>query len=193
RLSLLLLLSLRGNPIIYQGEELGLPQGFVPFEDLLDPEAIANWPHTLGRDGARTPMPWVANAPQAGFSQANQTWLKLDRDHAPLAIDRQIKDPASMMTYTRRLLAQRQALPAIVHGTSTLLETPDEVVAFVRSEPGCNVLCAFNLADDPVDWAPPAAFTGATIVANERETGSSDTIPTRMGRRSGYWAVTSGG
>ncbi|MEM8725911.1 MAG: alpha-amylase family glycosyl hydrolase, partial [Pseudomonadota bacterium] len=50
RLSMLLLLSLRGNPIIYQGEELGLPQGFVAFEDLLDPEAIANWPHTLGRD-----------------------------------------------------------------------------------------------------------------------------------------------
>ena len=62
RLNMLLLLSLRGNPIIYQGEELGLPQGHVAFADLQDPEAITNWPHTLGRDGARTPMPWAAQA-----------------------------------------------------------------------------------------------------------------------------------
>ncbi len=193
RLSLLLLLSLRGNPIIYQGEELGLPQGFVPFEDLLDPEAIANWPHTLGRDGARTPIPWEANAPQAGFSQANRTWLKVDQDHTPLAIDKQITDPGSMISYTRRLLAQRQALTALVSGSSALLDTPDEVVAFIRSGPDGDVLCAFNLADYPVDWSPLPTFTDAKIIANERETGSGEAIPTRMERRSGYWAVTSGG
>jgi len=51
-----LLLCLRGNPIIYQGEELGLEQDEIPFELLQDPEAIANWPLTLSRDGARTPI-----------------------------------------------------------------------------------------------------------------------------------------
>ncbi len=193
RLSMLLLLSLRGNPIIYQGEELGLPQGFVAFEDLLDPEAIANWPHTLGRDGARTPIPWAADAPQAGFSCANRTWLKVDRDHAALAIDRQIKDPSSMISYTRKLLAQRQALPALIDGDSALFETPEEIVAFVRSGPDGDVLCAFNLSDTPVEWSPPAAFTGASIVANEEETGSGTAIPSRMERRSGYWAVNRGG
>jgi len=189
RLSLLLLLSLRGNPIIYQGEELGLPQGFVPFEDLLDPEAIANWPHTLGRDGARTPIPWVASAPQAGFSQANQTWLKVDRDHTALAIDQQVKDPTSMINYTRNLLDQRRALATLVSGSSELLDTPDEVVAFIRSGTGDDVLCAFNLADYPVDWSPPSTFTDAKIVANEHKTGSGAAIPKRMEGRSGYWAV----
>ena len=55
RVALMLLMCLRGNVILYQGEELGLPQAHVPFEHLQDPEAIANWPQTLGRDGARTP------------------------------------------------------------------------------------------------------------------------------------------
>ena len=61
-MALLLLMCLRGNVFLYQGEELGLPQGDVPFDGSVDPEAIANWPETLARDGARTPMPWVADA-----------------------------------------------------------------------------------------------------------------------------------
>src|SRR3546814_7570324 len=56
RLTLMLLLALRGNAFLYQGEELGLPTAAVPFDRLQDPDAILNWPVTLGRDGARTPM-----------------------------------------------------------------------------------------------------------------------------------------
>ncbi|QUL38172.1 alpha-glucosidase [Erythrobacter sp. JK5] len=193
RLSMLLLLSLRGNPIIYQGEELGLPQGFVAFEDLLDPEAIANWPHTLGRDGARTPMPWAAGAPQAGFSCANRTWLKVDRDHAALAIDRQIEDPSSVLSYTRQLLSQRRTLPALVDGASELLETPGEIVAFVRSAPQGDVLCAFNLGDSPVEWTPPAEFAEGRIAADAGEVGSGAAIPVVLDGRWGYWAADSRG
>ncbi|MEM8724916.1 MAG: DUF3459 domain-containing protein, partial [Pseudomonadota bacterium] len=146
-----------------------------------------------GRDGARTPMPWAADAPQAGFSCANRTWLKVDRDHTARAIDRQVGDPSSMISYTQQLLAQRRSLPALISGPSELLETPTEIVAFVRSSSAGDVLCAFNLADHSVDWAPPSAFTEAAIVANERETGSGHGIATTMPRRSGYWATTSGG
>ncbi|MBU2417894.1 MAG: alpha-glucosidase, partial [Alphaproteobacteria bacterium] len=73
-MAMLLLMCLRGNVFIYQGEELALPQAEVPFDRLVDPEAIANWPQTLGRDGARTPMPWSADQPHAGFSTA-EPWL----------------------------------------------------------------------------------------------------------------------
>ncbi|MGB6230776.1 MAG: alpha-amylase family glycosyl hydrolase, partial [Litorimonas sp.] len=67
----LLLMSLRGNPFVYYGGELGLTQGEIAFEDLKDPEAITNWPETLGRDGARTPMPWDGRSnDHAGFSEA---------------------------------------------------------------------------------------------------------------------------
>ncbi len=193
RLALLLLTSLRGNAFIYQGEELALPQGMVAFEDLQDPEAIANWPHTLGRDGARTPMPWQAKAPHAGFSNANRTWLKLDPAHAERAADRQNGDRGSMLNYTRRLLAQRRALPALVDGAIRLLDTPSEIVAFVRIGPAGNVLCAFNLSDSAVEWSPAGEFEAATVVANEREVGAMEHRPLRMEPRTGYWAIAGGG
>ncbi|WP_255552000.1 alpha-glucosidase [Erythrobacter crassostreae] len=188
RLNMLLLLSLRGNPIIYQGEELGLPQGHVPFEDLQDPEAITNWPHTLGRDGARTPMPWAAKAPQAGFSQANRTWLKLDEAHKDRAIDRQIADASSMVSYTRSLLTLRNSLSALVTGDSQLLDTPDGIVAFVRTSDEGEILCAFNLDTNPVDWSPPARFQSGRMIADQNRANATGAIPGRIEARSGYWA-----
>jgi len=189
RLSLLLLLCLRGNPIIYQGEELGLPQGEVLFDELQDPEAIANWPHTLGRDGARTPMPWAAKAPQAGFSSANRTWLRIDKAHADRAIDQQVTDPESVVTYLRKLLSLRRSHPAIVEGDSQLLDSPDEVVAFVRSCGETRMLCAFNLGECPVEWVPPAEFASARVIATERSTGIDTAVPTSLAPQSGYWAI----
>lgn len=189
RLNMLLLLALRGNPIIYQGEELGLPQGFVAYEDLQDPEAITNWPHTLGRDGARTPMPWQASAPQAGFSSANRTWLKLDESHASRAVDRQVADSGSVALYTRDLLALRASAPAMVTGASRLLDTPEGLVAFVRGSGETSVLCAFNLADDPVEWAPPREFGGAAVIAGAGSTRTGGPVPQRLEPWSGYWAT----
>ncbi|MGY6636922.1 MAG: alpha-glucosidase [Erythrobacter sp.] len=187
RLTLLLLLSLRGNPIIYQGEELGLPQGHVAFEDLQDPEAIANWPHTLGRDGARTPLPWAANAPQAGFSSANRTWLKLDAAHVDHAIDRQLPDPASLVSYTRRLLTTRRGAAALVHGDSTVLDTPAAIIAFLREAAGERVLCAFNLGDEAVAWTPPAPFNTGLVIADTSALEPVREVPQMLAPRSGYW------
>ncbi|MBA4046248.1 MAG: alpha-glucosidase [Erythrobacter sp.] len=189
RLNLLLLLSLRGNPIIYQGEELGLPQGHVAFEDLQDPEAIANWPHTLGRDGARTPMPWQANAPQAGFSNANRTWLKLDPAHTGLAADRQAADPGSTLAYARQLLALRRQHPALVHGDSTLLDAPDDVVAFLRESDGDSVLCVFNLGENSVPFTPPAGWEAAQLLASVGADGNGGPVPQQLAPGSGYWAI----
>lgn len=189
RLQLLLLLALRGNAFIYQGEELGLPQGQVAFEDLLDPEAIANWPHTLGRDGARTPMPWLADAPHAGFTTGDSAWLRVDQAHATLAVDRQSGHPASMLTYSRRLLAQRRTLPALADGTIRLLDAPEGLVAFVRESEAGDVLCVFNLSDQPVAWSPGNSFGAATVVADERGAGAMDPLPGTLAPYTGYWAA----
>ncbi|AWW75592.1 alpha-glucosidase [Erythrobacter sp. KY5] len=189
RLSMLLLLSLRGNPIIYQGEELGLPQGHVAFADLQDPEAIINWPHTLGRDGARTPMPWSAEAPQAGFSQANRTWLKVDPDHAARAIDRQSAEPGAVLNYTRKLLTIRNDNPPLVSGSSELLDTPDDIVAFIRHDGGGEVLCAFNLGQSPIEWSPPDRFKSATTIASEAVAETREGVLTTLAPRTGYWAA----
>src|SRR3546814_6644539 len=91
RMKMALLCALRGNIILYNGEELGLGQVEIPFELVKDPEARKNWPLTLSRDGARTPLPWAAEAAHAGFSDTDP-WLPLGADHAALAVDRQEAD-----------------------------------------------------------------------------------------------------
>ena len=147
-----LLLTLRGSVCLYQGEELGLPQAEVPFERLRDPEAIANWPQTLGRDGARTPMPWRGDELHGGFSQA-EPWLPVDPRHVQLAVDRQTADPDSVLAATRALLALRRRLPALVSGEMDFVDAPQPVLLYERRVPASTLRCAFNLG------AAPAACT----------------------------------
>jgi len=153
-IKMLLLISLRGNIFLYQGEELGLPQVEVAFADLQDPEAIANWPMTLSRDGARTPLPWRANAPALGFSDA-KPWLPVGATHAPLAIDRQEADPNSPLALTRRLLALRNRSHVLRLGDLRVLHADEAVLAFERRHDGKIWLCCFNLSPEPADWAAP--------------------------------------
>ncbi len=154
RLAMLLLVSLRGNIFLYQGEELGLPQAEIGFADLKDPEAIANWPQTLGRDGARTPMPWSATLPHAGFTTGTP-WLVLGSQHADLAVDRQQQDPESQLHVTRRLLALRNRCAALRTGSLRWLDATGDVLAFERSTPQQRLLCVFNLGPAAASWRWP--------------------------------------
>jgi alpha-glucosidase len=158
RQMMLLLMCLRGNVFLYQGEELGLPQADVPFERLQDPEAIANWPETQGRDGARTPMPWRSDAPHGGFSRT-EPWLPLDRRHLPLAVDRQEADAGSILNLTRRLVALRKEHPALRSGSIRALDAPSPLLAFERGEGPERLLCVFNLGEEAVDWPLPSGWT----------------------------------
>ncbi|WP_292066526.1 alpha-glucosidase [Brevundimonas sp. UBA7664] len=154
RMAMLLLMTLRGNVFIYQGEELALPQGEVPFDRLVDPEAIANWPRTLGRDGARTPIPWRADQPWAGFSTV-EPWLPLDPRHVDLAVDRQEADPHAMLHVTRRLVALRKSHPALVRGEMHMLESDGDILCFERVSDDERLVCVFNLGHEPAPWSPP--------------------------------------
>lgn len=151
-----LLLCLRGTIFIYQGDELGLPQADVPFERLQDPEGIRFWPDSLGRDGCRTPLPWRADQPHAGFSPV-EPWLPVDPSHHRLAVDRQEADPASTLALTRRFIAFRKAHPQLVLGDITFLAAPEPVLAFRREHPagGPALLCLFNLGPDEQRFALP--------------------------------------
>ena len=154
RMKLMLLISLRGNIFLYNGEELGLTQVDIPFEALRDPEAIANWPLTLSRDGARTPMPWRGSAnDHAGFS-AGTPWLPIGEDHLALAVDRQNDDPNSLLNLTRHLLAVRHASEALMAGSARVIEATDTLLVIERAAPGETMLCAFNLADTAAEWRP---------------------------------------
>ena len=146
RLLLALLMALRGNVFLYQGEELGLPQAQIPFERLRDPEAIANWPLTQGRDGARTPMPWSATAPHAGFSDA-ETWLPIPAEHVARAVSEQDGNGDSVLDTARRLIALRKSSAALRAGDFHPLEIPPPLLGFDRVSDETSMRCLFNLGE----------------------------------------------
>ncbi|MCW2362260.1 MULTISPECIES: alpha-amylase family glycosyl hydrolase [Sphingobium] len=150
-MKMLLLTCLRGNIFLYQGEELGLTQVDVPFEYLQDPEAIANWPLTLSRDGARTPMPWKGDAPHAGFSSV-KPWLPVGADHPALAVDKQEAEEGSLLHLTRALFAFRKGQPALRWGAIRFLQVDEQVLLFERRFGEQRRLCLFNLGAEPAPW-----------------------------------------
>ncbi len=185
RLIALLQFALRGNVFVYQGEELGLTQADVPFEKLQDPEAIANWPHTFGRDGARTPMPWQRNGRNAGFS-THEPWLPVDEAHLPLAVDTQQGDE-SALSFFRDMIALRSSSRALTTGALEFLAAPTGVVAFRRDAPGERAYCVINLSDEVVEWLPE---NDACVSVRASVGVDSDRIPTRLAAWSGYLGVT---
>lgn len=154
RMKAMLLLCLRGNAILYQGEELGLTQVDIPFEQLQDPEAIANWPLTLSRDGVRTPMPWQSTHNGLGFS-SGEPWLPAGPDHAALAVDKQAADAQSMLQWTRAMIALRKANPALARGTLTGCHAAGSLLSFRRAYDGQQLLCLFNLSSEPLSCTLP--------------------------------------
>jgi alpha-glucosidase len=162
RTKILLLSALRGSIIVYQGEELGLPQVEVPFERLQDPEAIANWPQTLSRDGARTPMPWTPEAPNFGFSSAADPWLPLGNGHGRLAVATQEEDPGSVLNFTRKVLRFRAAHLALRHGAMELIEAGEQCVVFERKHARERLRCTFNLSPHPSPFTP----AGTVLISN---------------------------
>jgi alpha-glucosidase len=162
RMKAVLLAALRGSIIVYQGEELGLTQVAIPFEQLQDPEAIANWPLTLSRDGARTPLPWVAQDEQGGFT-TGEPWLPLGRENLARAVDRQERDPESLLNLTRRLIALRNARPALRNGGCEVLLADATRLVLRRTTDSATVLGVFNLSATRADW-PIEAGTGGIVI-----------------------------
>jgi alpha-glucosidase len=160
------LFSLRGTLFLYQGDELGLPQGRVAFEDLRDPFARAAFTGDAGRDGARTPFPWDAAAPMAGFTEADAAWLPLDPAHAARAVSVQQTDEGSVLAFTRRLIALRRASPALRLGEAAVWDAPPGVLAVERGDGAARVLCVVNLEGEPAALRD-ARLAGGTVMLTE--------------------------
>lgn len=141
-----LLLCLRGSVCLYQGEELGLEQTELTYDELVDPEGKTFWPDNPGRDGCRTPMPWEAGAPNAGFSQAAETWLPMKPAQAARAVDMQADVPDSVLAFYKRMIALRRTHPALRSDRMRFVQTEDPILGFRR---GDDTLCLFNLGPKP--------------------------------------------
>jgi alpha-glucosidase len=137
-------MSLRGSLCIYQGEELGLEEAELAFEDLQDPYGIRFWPEFKGRDGCRTPMVWQKDAPNGGFSTA-KPWLPVPEAHLAMAVDTQQGDEKSLLEHYRRFLAFRRTNPVLAKGDIDFLAADNDVIVFVREFGNEQLICAFNL------------------------------------------------
>lgn len=156
RLYAALLMSLRGSVCLYQGEELGLTEAYVSYEELQDPYGIRFWPEFKGRDGCRTPIPWSNDGHTGGFTDA-RPWLPVAMEHLSKSVATQDGDKGSMLNFYRQMLAFRKAHPALVSGTFEMIHSSADVLAFKRTEPGGEqVFCAFNLSNSAQNIDLPA-------------------------------------
>jgi alpha-glucosidase len=145
KLALTLLMTLRGTVLLYQGEELGLPDGPIERHQIRDPVGELYFPYSKGRDPCRTPMPWVAGKPNCGFSYG-EPWLPMAPAHSLLAANKQEHDQTSVLWFARALIALRKQTPAFVTGGMKVLAVTDPVLAFERFSGADHILCLFNLS-----------------------------------------------
>jgi len=174
RAAAVMLLTLRGTPFLYMGEELGLEDAVVPDEAVVDPG---------GRDGCRAPMPWTRE-PDAGWGPS--PWLPLPPDAAERSVEAQQGDPTSMLEHYRRLLALRHAEEALHSGSIEMLDAPEGVLRWRRVAPGAAsghdvIEVAVNFTDVAVPGAiSPGVVLGGTALPAADPAGAA-LDPTTLG------------
>jgi alpha-glucosidase len=157
-----MLLTLRGTPILYAGEELGMRTSTLNPLTMKDPLGRSYWPVNHGRDGCRTPMQWTPG-PQAGFT-TGQPWLPVDRSHTRVNVESEDSDPKSLLNWYRALIRLRSERPALHSGSYRALDgTPRGVYAYVREHASGRVAVFLNFTPWPArvsvltdagDWTP---------------------------------------
>ena len=162
KLLLALLLSIRGTVLLYQGEELGLPEVDLRRDQLKDPVGDLYYPLFKGRDGCRTPMPWDAKAANLGFSSGTP-WLPLGAAHRKLAVSEQEGDGQSALNFARHFLTARRNSAALRSGEIEFLDIPAPVLAFVRAAEGERVLCVFNLSREDATFQSGLLHTASAL------------------------------
>jgi alpha-glucosidase len=164
-------LALPGSAYVYQGEELGLPQGDVPAAARTDPAWFRG--AGVGRDGCRIPMPWDGQEPPYGFGPSPHTWLPMPADWAGLTVDAQSADPDSTLSVYRRTLAVRRSLEGTLSEHADVEDRHDDVLVLTRAgvdgAPG--LVCLVNCGRAPAEVAhrgDPLVSSAADAVVDGR-------------------------
>ena len=143
RVAAVLLLTLRGTPTLYYGDELGLSDVVIESSQVRDPRELREPGLALGRDPVRTPMPWN-DSENAGFTKA-KPWLPLHADWRTRNVARMAEEPQSILTLYRRLLALRRDCLALSIGDFVLLNVEDEILVYERRHDAERLIVALNL------------------------------------------------
>ncbi|MBI4927360.1 MAG: alpha-glucosidase C-terminal domain-containing protein, partial [Anaerolineae bacterium] len=172
RLAGLMLLTLRGTPTVYNGDELGIENGKIPPEKIQDPQGI-NLGAERTRDVCRTPMQWDAS-PYAGFSTV-EPWLPVSDDYQTRNVAVQSKDPNAMLSFYRRLFWLRKGSPALVGGSYRALEAgaQQNCYAYLREAPEQRVLVALNFGDQPQTLETGLSGAGKVLIGTHGDAPAS--------------------
>ena len=166
-----LLLTLRGTPFLYYGEELAMRKAFIPRREVVDPPGVRYWPLYLGRDGLRTPMQWDTG-PTAGFT-TGKPWMRLAPEADRLNVELESKDERSVLRWYKRLIKLRRATPALTLGSfQPWFEKPKSILAYTRAHEGqvVSVLLNFSRFSGSVDLP---AGSHEVLAATHREAGAA--------------------
>jgi alpha-glucosidase len=145
KIAMALLLTLRGTPFMYYGEEIGMRDIHLKRKEILDPPGKKYWPIYKGRDGCRAPMQWDASM-NAGFSSSGSPWLPLHPDFPQRNVAAQQADPDSLFHITQALLHLRKECPALRHGDFIPVQASGRVLAYQRRFEGQSILVALNFS-----------------------------------------------
>jgi alpha-glucosidase len=153
RAAALLLLTLRGTPFLYYGEEIGMRDVRLKYRELRDPYTKRYWPFLKGRDRARTPMQWN-DSTHAGFT-AGTPWLPLSADWRGINVAVEEEDATSLLALYRRLIRIRKQSPALRQGIFRCLDGPSDCLIYVREscEPMERMLVVINFSDRPSSFS----------------------------------------
>jgi oligo-1,6-glucosidase/alpha-glucosidase len=162
RVAMMMLLTLRGTPTLYQGDELGIGAVAIPPARVRDPRELRQPGIGLGRDPCRTPMPWDSS-PNAGFSAA-EPWLPLNADWPARNVAAQEADAGSMLALTRALLRLRRAEPALAVGDYRQVACKGALLAYERRSGGIRMVIALNFGADPIPL-PDQALAGERLLS----------------------------
>ncbi len=163
RVGTMLLLTLRGTPTLYYGDELGIGKIHIPDHLVHDPWEKNEPGLGLGRDPERTPMQWDASE-AAGFTTGTP-WLPLSSDHLSRNVVLQREDAASMLNLTRALIALRRSSAALSVGTFALLKLQGDMLAFERRYSEERVIVVLNLCHNEECWDMPADVVGKILLS----------------------------
>lgn len=147
KLTSALLLSLKGTPCLYQGEELGQTETKLEFKELTDPPGIRYWPENKGRDGCRTPMTWNRNSLNAGFSTF-KPWLPVKEKQKLNSVNIQEEDDKSILNFYKEFLDLRRKRNELLEGEIEFLPSKEDVLMFTRETKASKLVCIFNLNTD---------------------------------------------
>jgi alpha-glucosidase len=169
RVAAMLLLTLRGTPTIYYGDEIGMRDVPIPFEEVQDPQGLNMPDKNLSRDPSRTPMQWSSDE-HAGFT-TGKPWLRLDKAFPRQNVQAQKEDPYSILLFYRRLIQLRQSEPALMLGNYAPVYADRQVIAYKRSaENSPQFLIVLNLSHRPVYFKQVSfSFSGTIILATAPE------------------------